>query len=214
MQHINLRSAGHCAWPEQKERERMWAGREHEKRRSREEEVHIVQKPAVRKTMGQKKVNKLIFKAVWRPASYTEEAMLQNCTYAQHILTISDLWKMSCLYGSKKSFKTRLPCVCSHSVSVVVIQVCVHILFSFSTSKTCFFHSSKVGMSSLLGTDGSASLATLASPDWNTQAGIWHCIYMMYVLSNHIELPNVHRLSHARALVYVWLLNQKVKFML
>lgn len=44
------------------------------------------------------------------------------------------------------------PCVC-------------FLLFSFSTSMTCFFHSSKVGMSSLLGTEGSVSiaLASLAS---------------------------------------------------
>lgn len=37
-------------------------------------------------------------------------------------------------------------------------------LFSFSTSMTCFFHSSKVGMSSLFDTEGSGSLAVLPGP--------------------------------------------------
>lgn len=46
----------------------------------------------------------------------------------------------------------------------------MHSLFSISTSMTCFFHSSNVGMSSLLGTDGSVSPTVLASPAWNTQA--------------------------------------------
>ena len=59
---------------------------------------------------------------------------------------------------------------CVHACLRADMHACVCLLlFSFSTSMTCFFHSSKVGMSSLLGTEASVSGATPASPTWKQQ---------------------------------------------
>lgn len=85
---------------------------------------------------------------------------------------------------------------------------CKHLLFSISTSITCFFHSSKVGISSLLGTEGSVSLDVGTSPAWTTQTWISHTHIATATSTNLLISLYLNKQTNSMLCINLLLLNK------